>query len=201
MLVQLEEHLASECIIVLMWLFCDGWCHHHPRMQYCSWWHLHHCVHATHPLIRSPISPTYPPLVLSSVTRSTAWRSALSSPLAFQKSQTMFFSRLSFLVIHFQIHFAPNLWPPTVSDSLFATCENVSISMTGWGRLLVGYRSETCHCTSLWWWCQGWGGLLWLHYLRSSGEKSRPCSAVWFCHGYLSLPEYFGVNTVLCTLN
>lgn len=140
-------------------------------------------------------------LVLSSVTRSTAWRSALSSPLAFQKSQTMFFSRLSFLVIHFQIHFAPNLWPPTVSDSLFATCENVSISMTGWGRLLVGYRSETCHCTSLWWWCQGWGGLLWLHYLRSSGGKSRPCSAVWFCHGYLSLPEYFGVNTVLCTLN
>lgn len=50
--------------------------------------------------------------------------------IGFQKSRLLFFLPITFFVIHHQIHSTADLWPLTVSDSLFATCENVSISMT-----------------------------------------------------------------------
>lgn len=131
-----------------------------------------------------------------------SWRVGSKLATGFQKGTLAFSLPFPFLSsIHLQIHSTTNLRPPTVSDSLFATCENVSISMTVRGRLLMGYRSEACHHTSMWGWWRGLRGLPWLRSLRTWGGKSRPCSAVWFSHGCLSLSEYFGVNTVSCTLN
>lgn len=81
-----------------------------------------------------------------------------------------------------------HLCPPPVS----------SFSMTD-----PAYRLEICHRTSVWrhvthlvCWEQRppW-------FLCDQCRRSSRCSAVWFCHGSLSLPEYFGVNIVLCSLN
>lgn len=166
MLVQLQEHLAAECfncIDVAVFVMAD--------------------VIIIPPCTAAPddlsITVMLMPPVLSSVLQphlSTS-RPAISdagySPrvdseltIGFQKARLVFSLPFPFLSTTSNSTLPLTSGLLTVSDSLFAMCENVSICMTGRRRLQVGYRSKTCHHTCMQWW--GWKGFLWLHSLRSS---------------------------------